>query len=306
MNLDQLRYFSKLAETEHYGRASKELFVSQPALSNSIKGLEAELGVALFERVGRNVRLTERGELFRESIDEALSIIDSAAEELDAYRHGRSSLIRVASVESVQRDFLPVLLSDFQRSVGTKVAFDVVRCTTFEAITSLNDGLCDVAFCGRMPSMRRTAFIPLVMQDAIVAMNVDHPLALKETVSLDDLKSYPLISYSPESYMHHVFKGVLDRHGLGFRQSFGDEMTAATLVSMDGDSVAIVLDTLSDVSFPRVAFRRIKELDGPFHMVSCAYIEDSRRPKIVDSLISFAEGRRLEGAPEPMERGYFY
>ena len=43
MNLDQLRYFSKLAETEHYGHASRELFISQPALSNSIKGLEAEL-----------------------------------------------------------------------------------------------------------------------------------------------------------------------------------------------------------------------------------------------------------------------
>lgn len=306
MNLDQLRYFSKLAETEHYGRASKELFVSQPALSNSIKSLEAELGVSLFERVGRNVKLTERGALFRKSIDEALSTIDSAVEELDAYRHGRSSLIRVASVGSVQRNFLPALLSDFQKSIGAKVTFDVARCTTFEAINALNDGLCDVAFCGRIPSMRRVAFIPLVMQDTVVAMNVDHPLARKDTVSLDDLKGYPLVSYNPQSYMYHVFKGVLNRHGLGFKHSFEDETTAATLVSMDTDSVAIVLDTLSDVSFPRVAFRRIKGLDAPFHMVSCAYVEDLRRPKIVDSLISFADGRRLVDAPEPMERAYFY
>ena len=58
MNLSQLYYFRKLAEIEHYGKASKELFITQPSLSNAIGNLERELGVQLFERVGRNVRLT--------------------------------------------------------------------------------------------------------------------------------------------------------------------------------------------------------------------------------------------------------
>ena len=57
MNLSQLYYFRKLAELEHYGKASEELFITQPSLSNSIGNLEKELGVPLFERVGRNVRL---------------------------------------------------------------------------------------------------------------------------------------------------------------------------------------------------------------------------------------------------------
>lgn len=56
MNLSQLYYFRKLAELEHYGKASEELFITQPSLSNSIGNLEKELGVPLFERVGRNVR----------------------------------------------------------------------------------------------------------------------------------------------------------------------------------------------------------------------------------------------------------
>lgn len=61
MNLSQLYYFRKLAELEHYGKASEELFITQPSLSNSIGNLEKELGVPLFERVGRNVRLTSYG-----------------------------------------------------------------------------------------------------------------------------------------------------------------------------------------------------------------------------------------------------
>ena len=51
MNLSQLYYFRKLAEVEHYGKASEELFITQPSLSNSIGNLEKELGVRLFERV---------------------------------------------------------------------------------------------------------------------------------------------------------------------------------------------------------------------------------------------------------------
>ncbi len=306
MNLDQLRYFSKLAETEHYGRASKELFVSQPALSNSIKSLESELGVALFERVGRNIRLTERGKFFQESVNEALGILNGAVEELDAYQHGRMSLIRIAAVESIERDYLPYLLTEFQKSIGAKVSFDIKRCTTYEAITSLNDGLCDLAFCGRLPNPHHMTFIPLVMQDAVVAMNVDHPLAQKEIISLDDLKGYPLISYNPKSYMYQVFKGVFKHFKLKFKLNFDNEVNAATLVSTSTDTVAIILNTLGDISFPKVTLKKIKELDQPFHLVTCAYINDLRRPMAVDLLISFLEQQRLLDSPEPLERKFFY
>ena len=78
MNLSQLYYFRKLAELEHYRKASEELFITQPSLSNSIGNLEKELGVPLFERVGRNVRLTSYGAEFNEHVCVALSEIDKA------------------------------------------------------------------------------------------------------------------------------------------------------------------------------------------------------------------------------------
>lgn len=62
MNYNYLRYFSVLAETEHYTMAAARLGISQPSLSNAIHNLETELGgVNLFEKVGRNIRLTEQG-----------------------------------------------------------------------------------------------------------------------------------------------------------------------------------------------------------------------------------------------------
>lgn len=84
MNLSQLYYFRKLAELEHYGKASEELFITQPSLSNSIGNLEKELGVPLFERVGRNVRLTSYGAEFNEHVCVALSEIDKAMRSYEA------------------------------------------------------------------------------------------------------------------------------------------------------------------------------------------------------------------------------
>ena len=64
MNLFQLRYFVTLAKMQHYTRAAHELCITQPSLSHAISQLEAELGVALFEKSGRNTTLTSFGEEF--------------------------------------------------------------------------------------------------------------------------------------------------------------------------------------------------------------------------------------------------
>ena len=64
MNLNQLRYFCVLAETEHYTKAAEQLAITQPTLTHSIKGLEQELGIALFDKQGRNIRINQYGKFF--------------------------------------------------------------------------------------------------------------------------------------------------------------------------------------------------------------------------------------------------
>ena len=73
MNYNYLRYFSVLAELEHYTNAAARLGISQPSLSSAIHQLESELdGVQLFEKVGRNVRLTEEGRYYYEKVEIAM------------------------------------------------------------------------------------------------------------------------------------------------------------------------------------------------------------------------------------------
>jgi len=73
MNYNYLLYFSVLAQTEHYTTAAARLGISQPALSSAIHNLENDLGgVKLFEKVGRNIRLTDEGRFYQENVDEAI------------------------------------------------------------------------------------------------------------------------------------------------------------------------------------------------------------------------------------------
>lgn len=76
MNLSQLYYFRKLSELQHYTKAAKELYITQPALSDAIRSLEKELGVPLFQREGRNVKLTRYGKEFSAYVHDALRELD--------------------------------------------------------------------------------------------------------------------------------------------------------------------------------------------------------------------------------------
>ena len=76
MNLYHLRYFVTLAHLEHYTKAAENLSITQPSLSHAISLLENELGVALFEKEGRNIVLTKYGKIFLKDVEKLLEILD--------------------------------------------------------------------------------------------------------------------------------------------------------------------------------------------------------------------------------------
>lgn len=91
MNLFHLRYFVQLAHTRHYTRAAEALCITQPSLSHAIGQLEAELGVPLFEKTGRNTTLTHFGEEFLTCVESALATLDAGVETMRRSARGRAS-----------------------------------------------------------------------------------------------------------------------------------------------------------------------------------------------------------------------
>ena len=83
MNLSHLYYFQKLAALESYAQASRELHITQPSLSNAMRSLERELGVVLFERVGRTSRLTDQGAEFLGYVNDSLGALEAGIEAME-------------------------------------------------------------------------------------------------------------------------------------------------------------------------------------------------------------------------------
>src|SRR4051812_48889721 len=107
MELRQLKYFIEVARVEHFSMAAETLHVAQSALSRQIGLLEKELGVELFEREGRNVKLTLIGKLFADQAKVALKAIDNATQLIDEYLDPERGTIRIGFPSSIASSTLP-------------------------------------------------------------------------------------------------------------------------------------------------------------------------------------------------------
>ncbi len=116
MELRQLKYFVAVAEREHVSEAALELHVAQSAISRQISNLENELGVQLFERVGRNVHLTSIGKIFLTHIKSALKGLDYAKKQVDEYLDPERGSIKIGFPTSLASNLLPTVLSAFKKS----------------------------------------------------------------------------------------------------------------------------------------------------------------------------------------------
>lgn len=119
MDLRKLRYFAVLAEEKHFGRAAKQLSLSQPPLSLAIKQLEAEIGAKLFERDSRNVSLTPAGETLKQEAIFLLRRADEARSLVKAVSEGKGGRLRVGFVGSMLYRGLPDVIGAFKTASPT-------------------------------------------------------------------------------------------------------------------------------------------------------------------------------------------
>lgn len=294
MNLSQLRYFRKLAQLQHFTRAAEELFITQPALSNSIKQLEGELGILLFEQHGRNVRLTKFGKEFNEYLSEGLDVIDKGIQVAQEHANSLSGTIDIGTIFTSQADYLPALLREYRCRYGTHVDVRLYQGLTQGLIEGLTDGTYDIVIAAYVENRPDLEFIPVLSQNLVAIVHEESPLTKKQSISLKDLKNTEIVTYRPETPVGAEVKDLLSSYGLEACQWCDDEITLGSVVDVEPELVGISLDTLGLAPFPQLHTLQIAEVEPGFHPVYLAYRKNAHKTRAVENIISLAESLRWD------------
>lgn len=262
MNLKHLQYFRVLAKFEHYTKASEELFITQPSLSHAISELEKELGTYLFEKQGRNVRLTKYGRFFLDYVEKALFQLEEGEknlQELISPDHGKVDL---SFIYTLGPHFVPKLIQDFLKNEATKnISFSFSQGTTKNVIRGLKCGKFDLGFCSFLPNEPDIEFIPLVQEELVLIVHKNHPLAKYDSIDLKDIVSYKFISYSEESGLRPFIDNLFKTAGIepNIICQVEEDSAVAGLVSIDyGISIVPNIWIMKHFDIKIISIRNLK------------------------------------------------
>ena len=192
MKIDQLRTFQKVAVNGSFTRAARDLFLTQPAVSQQIRALENHYRVRLFDRQGKSIKLTLEGEILFSKINNLLNElrdIEKVFEDLSELDMGR---IDIAATAVFSTYFLPRAMGDFIKYYPG-VEIELHTGNSHEVITKLLEGGTDFGFGGVVKAEPDITFSLIHQEPYIFVVGKDHPLSKRDQVSVGDLGVHPFI-----------------------------------------------------------------------------------------------------------------
>lgn len=188
MEMRQLEYFRKIAQTGSINEAARQLNMSQPPLSYQLKLLEEELDVVLFERSRQGVTMTEAGKLLYQRSEELLQFADST--KLEVSHIGKRQVLRLGMTSTTVGPILPIISAFVQKH--PEVTFEVHDGSTYSLADLLRNGIIDVSVV-RTPLQLDDLDYQLFCEEPMIA--VSGPGVSGGGLSLKELTGTPLILY---------------------------------------------------------------------------------------------------------------
>ena len=196
MNYNYLLYFSVLAQTEHYTTAAARLGISQPALSSAIHSLENSLGgVKLFEKVGRNIRLTDEGRFYQEVVNDAIQKLNGASDTLRDSKTMAPVVIRMGVVSGTLDGLLAREMMEYT-SKNSRIRFQLTESSSEQLMDLVRQEKLDMAIVDSSDRDRSLHFRKLYERDFLLAVPKNHPLAGLSSIHPADVVGQPQVVFN--------------------------------------------------------------------------------------------------------------
>lgn len=279
MDLRHIRYFEAVAAERNFTRAAERLGVAQPPLSRQIKELELELGVVLFDRDSRPIRLTEAGRIFHEQATRILSSTEQLRRSMQRLSGSEKRRFVVGFVASIVYGVMPEVIREF-RAQSEGLEIQLLEMTTLEQVIALKDGRVDAGL-GRIriddPAIQRE----VLQEEALVAaIGSADPLARADSLTLSDLITRKLLVYPSQprpSYADQVFT-ILRDHGLAHDnvEEVRDVQVALGLVASEA-GLALVPSSMRHVQRNDITYVRIRDEGATSPIILSVRVGDTSR-----------------------------
>ena len=225
-DLRLLRYFIAVAEELHFGRAAQRLHIAQPSLSRSIADLESMLGLRLFARTKRSVRLTDAGRTLLQQGSRALAEVERAFEEVRRVGCGEVGELRLGFLPSATAQLVPAIVRA-HRAAFPAVRLHLVELLDQPQLEALADRRLDLAIPRTERDDPALVFEPLIREPLSAAVAHDHRLARRDSTSYADLEGEPFILW-PRAMAPESFDGVVQGcRAAGFSPQVVQEVSSA-------------------------------------------------------------------------------
>lgn len=260
MDLRQLRYFLAVAEEKHFGRAARSLNIVQPALSMQIRGLEEELGGALFRRTSRSVELTEAGEVFLTEARRTLEQAEFTRRSVERALRGETGTVRIGFAGNAI--FSGKLLGDLRlfRKKYPDVEMIIQEVGPQQQVDAILSGQQDI---GYTPDHSKTVTTGINVQrigdwEMLVALLDEHPLSAHPRITLDMLAGEPLILYDAHDAHEHLYVMLSRQLKNNFRVAHRSASTLSVLaLAAAGLGLALVPAPVQQVAIPGLVYRSL-------------------------------------------------
>lgn len=288
LDLQQMNCFVAVAEELHFGRAAERLCMSQPPLSRQIQLLEHALGVQLFERTSRSVRLTVAGQVFLGDARRLLNLAKQAAATAQRTSKGEAGRVTIGFTSVMGFDLVPNLIAAAQRALPE---IDVVlkEMVTVAQLDALENNTIDLGFMRPLAGRHTLSHQIVAREPLMVALPVDHPLTARSRIELHDMDGLPFVMYTPTQgkYYYSMITGLFVSTGVvpNYIQYLDHVHTVVGLVR-SGLGVSIVPASAAQLRFENVVFRPMWR-DDVFSESRMTWRPDHHNPAL-DTFRTFA------------------
>lgn len=213
MEIRQLRYFLNIAQTEHLTLSARRLFVSQSTLSHGLRQLEEELGIQLFNRLGRGLKLSQAGAEFRIYASRALKEIEAGRMALADLSGLQAGKLTIGAFPTFLNTVVPATVAAFSRAYP-KVSIEVRDLRAAQIEEELLRGELDLGIAFHPTVHVEIETEPLFNERMLLVVSQSHPLACLQTLTMKQLAEVPLALLPHSFTTRHLIDDSFRRAGV--------------------------------------------------------------------------------------------